>query len=92
VLYAAALGLSPFDQVDALSAAHELLSPSQQFILLFSVTSATTGTAEPAPELVAAGIPYNVFDQSDCNQVAGDEFGSTELFTVDGTVSLPDGA
>jgi hypothetical protein len=91
VLHAAALGLSPFDQVDALSAAHERLPIEQQFILLFSVTTATVGTAEPAPELVAAGVPYNVLDQATRNQVAGDEFGSTELFTMAGNVSAPDG-
>ena len=72
----------PGDDLDALSTADGAdLGPTDPFVLLFSVDRATVGVADPAPELVALQVPYNVTDQASKGQAAGDQYMSTETFT-----------
>ncbi len=81
----AAMGLSDVDdELDGLSSANALVSPTATFVLLFSVSRDTTGNVGPDPILVGLGIPYNVADQAARGQQAGDEFMSTMLYSRTG--------
>jgi hypothetical protein len=92
VLSGAALDLqSSLDDLDALSAGNAALLVDDLFVLLFSVTRESVGLAAPAPELVAAGVPYNMLDQAGRRHAAGDVFCTTELFTLLGNANAPDG-
>lgn len=85
VITGAALGLGVVgDELDGLSSANPLILQDAPFVLLFSVSRDTQGTALPDPGLIALGIPYNVVDQADRGQQAGDEFMSTLWFTRSG--------
>jgi hypothetical protein len=79
------LGLtSPDDSLAGLSSPHSDFTAHELFVILFSVDRATVGVANPDPELVAAGVPYNVRDQAWRGQAAGDQFISTARFTLAG--------
>ncbi len=92
VIRGAAMGLGASgDELDDLSGMNALISPDAPFILLFSVSRDTQGTAQPDPALVALGIPYNVADQAARGHQAGDEFMSTILFTRASGASSPSG-
>jgi len=77
------LGLrSPEDDLDALSAANACVDPNETFVLLFSVSSESVGAAPPDPALIALHVPFNAADQAERGHAAGDQFMSTQLFTV----------
>jgi len=82
--WAFGLGLSS-DELDAQSVANADVPDSASFAFLFSVDSQTVGAATPAAEMVAAGVPYNTWDQAMRGHAAGDQFMSTTLFSRTGT-------
>jgi len=79
---AAALGLfSMEDDIDGLSnSGFNFPGPFMSFALLFSVDRATVGIQPPDPNLVAAGVPFNVVDQAARGHAAGDEFITLAIF------------
>ena len=75
------LGLiSPYDDLDALSGCNSTFPAEDTFSLLFSVDRYTIGTMPPDPAMVAAGVPFNVFDQASKGHAAADQFISLELY------------
>ena len=86
----AALGLaSPYDDLDALSAANAFVTAQDTFGLLFSVDGESVGLAPPDPLLIAMNVPYNVADQAVRGHACGDQFMSTHLFTQLGGLGGP---
>jgi hypothetical protein len=81
-----ALGLgAPGDELDCIAVNSATLPPTATFLLLFSVTRETEGVAQPDPQFVDLGIPYNVLDQFNRGHSAGDQFASADVFErVDG--------
>lgn len=83
------------DELDALSGpgtfgAFDLERGAEPtFALIFSVDRAAQGAVPPDPALVAAGFPFNVFEQSNRNQAAGDAFVALTLFSRSGPVLAP---
>ncbi len=75
------LGLSPSDDLDALSPAYPGVSPAASFVILFSVDRNTVGSVPPDPEAIALGAPYNVSHQTERHQAAGDQYLGLELAT-----------
>ncbi len=87
----ATLGLpSLLDDLDALSSGNGPMLPTDEFGLVFSVDRQSVGAAAPDEGMVAAGVPYNVQDQSTRKHPAGDQYLSTDLFTQSGLVSVQD--
>jgi hypothetical protein len=85
VISGSQLGLAdPDDRLTSLSGPHSEFTPDDPFVILFSVDRATLGVADPDPELVVAGVPYNVRDQAWRGHAAGDQFISTAEFTLAG--------
>ena len=79
------LGLgSIYDDLDALSASNAGFSAEDSFSLLFSVDRDTVGTMPPDPAMIAAGVPFNVFDQAIKGHAASDQFISIEVFLLSG--------
>ncbi len=83
-LSAGAVGLTPFDDIDALSLNITDVEPYDPLLLIFSVDRFTTGIAAPDPSLVAQGVPFNVQDQAARGHAAADQFMSTRAFTLSG--------
>jgi len=79
------------DELDDFSVNRNAVSPTQPFLILFSVDKASSGAAMPDPFLVANNRPFNVRDQASKRQAAGDIFMSTEVFTRLGPGFLEDG-
>jgi hypothetical protein len=76
------LGLvSPYDDLNGLSTDHTQIPPNELFAALFSVDSQTLGVAPPEPFLVTMGRPFNVLDQAERGQAAGDQYMSLTLFS-----------
>lgn len=75
---------SPIDDLDALSCANAGVTAQDTFALLFSVAVETLGTAAPDPALIELNVPYNVTNQAALGQAGGDQFMSTQLFTLEG--------
>jgi hypothetical protein len=76
------LGLvSPSDELDALSNDHAWVPPNDPFAILFSVDRQTFGLVPPDPLLKTLGVPFNVLDQAERGQAAGDEYLALQLFT-----------
>jgi len=88
-----ALGLfSGEDDIDGLSnSGFNFPALGMPFVLLFSVDRATVGVVPPDPNLVAAGVPFNVLDQAVRGQVAGDEFMTLAVFVRGGPEGPRDG-
>lgn len=81
------LGLTPFDDLDALSYNREdVASAGQVFLLLFDVDRDTVGQALPDPVLVANNQVFSVPDQAAKNQAAGDLFLTLDGFDRAGNV------
>jgi len=59
---------------------------SERFVLMFSVDKTTTGLNDPDTFLIDAGFPYNVADQANKNQAAGDAFLTTLIFSKEGII------
>lgn len=82
----------PLDELDALSSIASFGSLDRErgdeptFALIFSVDRFAQGNVPPDPALVGAGFPFNVFEQSNRGQAAGDAFMSLTLFTRSGPV------
>jgi hypothetical protein len=82
----------PLDELDALASiatfgsfdAERGVEPT--FALIFSVDRFAQGNVPPDPGLVAAGFPFNVFEQSNRRQAAGDAFIALTLFNRSGPV------
>ncbi|MBN1513260.1 MAG: hypothetical protein JXB13_14690, partial [Phycisphaerae bacterium] len=85
---AADVGLTLFDDIDALSINTTGVGPIEPLLLVFSVDRYTTGIAPPEPSLVAQGVPFNVYDQAARGHAAADQYLSTEPFTRSGVVPL----
>lgn len=81
--------LTDFDDLDGLSLLNGAVDPNETFLLLFSVDRASGGIVGPDPDLVAAGLPFNVQQQAANGQAAGDAFAGVELFTRMGIVPPP---
>jgi len=82
------LGLSnASDEIDALSNSTLSFSQSQPYSLLFNVDRQTVGVVPPDPGLVKAGVPFNVFDQAEKQQQAGDQFMTLTVFTFGGSIA-----
>lgn len=76
-------GLDPAnDDIDALSSDHAGVTEQTAFAIQFSVDRNTIGITRPDEKLAAAGVPYNTFDQALRRQAAGDQFLSTQRFTL----------
>ncbi len=77
------LGLnSPLDDLDAYC--YPRLgqgSPELLYLLVFGVDRFSVGAAPPDPALAATGRIFNVLDQADRNQVAGDIFMCLDAYT-----------
>lgn len=83
--------LDPNDELDALSYDRSEAAPyTQTFLLLFGVDRATVGAVPPDPFLVSQNRPFNVFDQAQRNQHAGDLYLSLGAYDLYGPV-LPKG-
>jgi hypothetical protein len=77
---------SSADDLDALSSANATLTELHTFALLFSVSAAANGVAPPDPALIELNVPYNVTNQAALGQAGGDQFMSTQLFTLNGAL------
>ncbi|MBU0616099.1 MAG: hypothetical protein KKI02_00110, partial [Planctomycetes bacterium] len=75
---------SPSDDLDALSPANAAVTDQDTFALLFSVSAGTLGAAPPDPALIELNVPYNVANQAALGHAGGDQFMSTQLFTLEG--------
>jgi len=82
------LGLGrPLDDINALALATPGVDLTAAFAILFSVDRATVGAVAPDPFLVANNVPYNVQDQAAKGHAAGDQYISTQVFSLDGGVA-----
>jgi len=84
------LGLvDELDDLDALSTDNPSVDPEASFGLLFSVDAESVGAVPPDPALIALNVPYNVMDQAAQGHAAGDQFMSTQLFSLQGPFDWP---
>ncbi len=81
------LGLMDGDDIDALSKNHGALLFRAPVAVLFSVDRDSTGAVKPDPEL-SGMFPYNVLDQAELQQAAGDEYMGLQTFFLDGGLQL----
>ncbi|MCH8147888.1 MAG: hypothetical protein IH987_07820 [Planctomycetes bacterium] len=82
VLRGTDLGLpEPGDEIDACSGPSRNIGSGDTFTILISVHRESVGSVPPDPNLVAQGVPYNVTDQAEKGQAAGDQCMSLDLFT-----------
>ena len=75
---------APDDELDSLSGRNSDFGSADLFVLLISVDRLSEGQAEPDPLLVELERPYNVLDQAQRSQAAGDQFMGLELYTRGG--------
>ncbi len=88
VIPAINLGLSyPNDDLDALSASNTSMVPTDPIVVLFTVDRFSAGGLPPNPEFITGQVPYNVLDQAERGQVAGDQFMTTEKFNRSGAIT-----
>ena len=81
------------DDLNALSTDSTNLVPGATFVLLFSVDRTSVGTARPDGALLGMRIPYNMLDQAQRGQAAGDQYMTLDLYNREGQVArLPGGA
>lgn len=88
---AANLGLAfpAMDELDAISFGNTSITGAVTFVLTFSVDRESEGAVPPDPIFVGLGLPFNVQDQANKNQAAGDEYMSLTLFTRFGPLPAP---
>lgn len=80
----AGLGLgAPGDNLDGLSHGNSGVGLADTFVLLFSVDRDTVG-AVPPDGSISGTFPFNVQDQANRNQAAGDEYMGLSLFNRQG--------
>ncbi len=82
-------GLTPLDDIDALSINTTGIDPLEPLLLIFSVDRFTVGMAPPDPFLVDQGVPFNVLDQAARGHAAADQYLSTVAFTRSGAPVTP---
>lgn len=83
------MGITPQDELDALSADAGAFLPDDPFVILFSVSRNSTGLTPPEPGLVAVNRPFNVLNQAMLNQAPGDIFMTTRDFDAGGLIPEP---
>lgn len=82
------LGLGqPNDDMDAMSFSKGEVMPTDEFIFMFAVDRSTSGDVPPDPLLLLNEVSYNVADQANRGQAAGDAFVTLTNYTVNGPVS-----
>lgn len=77
------------DHIDALARGDSMFDVGDTFALLFSVDRSARGAVGPDLTLVARGYPFNVMDQADKAQAAGDGFMGLLLYTRLGPIPPP---
>ena len=80
----AMMGLMPSDVIGSFSQSQDFES---DFLFCFSVTPDTFGGAAPLVDFPRPGIRFNVADQADAGQQAGDAFITTEAFSLTSTLA-----
>ncbi len=81
------LGLTADDDLNALSFNRAVeISPMQTFVLMFGVDRETAGGAPPDPAFAAMNRPFNVQDQANRNQEAGDLYITMDAYDFFGII------
>jgi len=75
--------------LDGVTTGIDSLGPTDEFVLLFSVSRGSTGVAAPDAVLEGLGKPFNVTDQAARLQAPGDIYMSTQSFTIAGATGGP---
>jgi len=77
----------PLDDINALALETPGIVLTAPIAILFSVDRATVGAVAPDPFLVANNVPYNVQDQAAKGHAAGDQYISTDVFSLGGAIA-----
>ncbi len=75
--------------LDGVTTSIDVLGPMDEFVILFSVSRSSSGSAAPDAVLTGLGKPFNVTDQAARFQASGDVYMSTQAFTIAGATGGP---
>lgn len=75
--------------LDGVTTSIDVLGPMDEFVILFTVSRSSTGSAAPDAVLTGLGKPFNVTDQAMRSQATGDVYMTTQAFTVSGATGGP---